>query len=331
MSVLYITGGQQRSYTQTDEWRQYGKGIIARVDPESGRGEVCAEYVSPPEVCPSGESSITFKAGTLVGNRLYVCTSTEVLIYALPQFTQVGYLSLPCFNDLHHVQPTSRGTLLIANTGLDMVVEVSAAGEPLREWHVLGQDPWARFSPDVDYRKVATTKPHEAHPNHVFQLDGQPWVTRFNQRDAICLETGDRIPIEGQRPHDGTPHNGRVYFTTIDGHIVVADARTRRTSTTIDLNTPNGPTLGWCRGLGLTGKGAAWVGFSRIRPTKFVENISWIKNGFKRRRRPTHVALYDLEQGRRVRDIELESLGLHTVFSVIAVPDADCTAPQSWS
>ena len=321
MSVLYITGGQQRSYTQTDEWRQYGKGIIARVDTDTGESQVCAEYISPPDVCPNVESSITFKAGTLSGDRLYVCTSTEVIVYALPDFRRVGYISLPCFNDLHHVCPTPAGTLLVANTGLDSVVEVSPDGERLREWHVLGGDPWTHFSPDVDYRKVVTTKPHKSHPNHVFLLDGQAWVTRFNQRDAVALENGERIAIDVQRPHDGTPHGQHIYFTTIDGHVVMVDARTRRVESTIDLNTPGGPTLGWCRGLGVLDEERAWVGFSRIRPTKFAENLSWIKNGFKLRRRPTHIGLYDLVQRRRLREIALESLGLHTVFSIIAVSE----------
>jgi hypothetical protein len=90
----------------------------------------------------------------------------------------------------------------------------------------------------------------------------------------------------------------------------------------IDLNTPGGPTLGWCRGLSVMDDRRAWVGFSRIRPTKFVENISWIKNGFKQRRRPTRIALYDLARAKCLREVELESLGLHTVFSIIAVPDA---------
>lgn len=319
MSVLYITGGQQRRLAQTDEWRQYGKAVIARVDTETATGRVCAEYISPTAVCPDGESSITFKAGAVDGDRLYVCTSTEVLVYELPGFTQVGYVSLPCFNDLHHVRPTAAGTLMIANTGLDMVIEVSAAGERLREWHVLGGNPWADFSSEVDYRKVATTKPHRAHPNYVFAIDGQTWVTRFNQRDAIGLDGGGRIAIGVQRPHDGAVHDGSVYFTTVDGQVVVANARTRQTERVVDLNAlaDPGATLGWCRGFALVDHTHAWVGFSRIRPTKFAENISWVKNGFRHRWRPTHIALYDLALGERLQEIELESLGLHTVFSVM--------------
>jgi hypothetical protein len=173
----------------------------------------------------------------------------------------------------------------------------------------------------VDYRKVVTTKPHKSHPNHVFLLDGQAWVTRFNQRDAVALENGERIAIDVQRPHDGTPHGQHIYFTTIDGHVVMVDARSRRVESTIDLNTPGGPTLGWCRGLGVLDDERAWVGFSRIRPTKFADNLSWIKNGFKPRRRPTHIGLYDLVQRRCLREIALEPLGLHTVFSIIAVSD----------
>jgi hypothetical protein len=220
------------------------------------------------------------------------------------------------------VRPTARGTLVIANTGLDMVVEVSRDGELVRTWHVLGHDPWALFSPQVDYRKVATTKPHKAHPNHVFDLDGREWVTRFNQCDAVCLDTGDRIPIDIQRPHDGTPLDGKVYFTTVDGHVVVVDQETRSTDAIVDLNPERKRSvMGWCRGLALVGRDLGWLGFSRIRHTKFAENVSWIKNGFKQRRRPTHIALYDLASGNRLREIDLESLGLHTVFSVMVAPE----------
>lgn len=322
-AALYITGGQQRTFVETDEWRQYGKGVIARVDPETGERDTCVEYVSPPDVCPNEESSITFKSGALAGNHLYVCTSTEVLVYEVPTFKLTGYFSLPCFNDLHHVQPTSSGTLLVANTGLDMVVELSPSGERLREWNVLGQPPWAQFSEHIDYRKVPTTKPHRSHPNHIFRIGDSIWVTRFEQRDAVCLDGDHRIGIDIQRPHDGTPHGGYIYFTTVDGHLVIVNEQTLQLEDIVDLNPPEGqgPRLGWCRGLKVVDRTRVWVGFSRFRPTKLKENVSWIKNGFRAKRKPTHIALYDLVKRERVCEIDLESLGMHTVFSLIGVSE----------
>jgi hypothetical protein len=86
--------------------------------------------------------AILFKSVFLSDDKLFTCTSTEVLVYQLPGFQLLHYISLPCFNDLHHVYPTREGTLLVAVTGLDMVVEVGTAGEVIREWNVLGEDPW---------------------------------------------------------------------------------------------------------------------------------------------------------------------------------------------
>lgn len=329
-TALYITGGRQRTFVETDEWRQYGKGVIVRVDTATGDRETCVEYVSPPDVCPKEESSITFKAGTLAGDHLYVCTSTEVLVYELPAFRLANYVSLPCFNDLHHVRPSADGTLLVANTGLDMVVEITPEGGQIREWNVLGCPPWAQFSRHVDYRKVPTTKPHKSHPNHVFHIDGGIWVTRFEQRDAVCLSnSAHRMSIDVQRPHDGTPHGGFVYFTTVDGHVVIVNQETLKVEEVVDLNAQDGqgPLLGWCRGLQVADATKVWVGFSRVRPTKLKENVSWIKNGFRRRRMPTHIALYDLVKKERLREIDLEPLGLHTVFSVIGGADG-CHGPR---
>jgi len=323
-NVLYVTGGQQRNLVETDEWRQYGRGLIVRVDTAAGESESCVNYISPPEVCPEQEASITFKAGSVSDNRIYVCTSTEVLIYEIPGFKQTGYISLPCFNDLHHVFPTPEGNLLLANTGLDMVVEVSPGGERLREWNVLGKNPWAQFSSKVDYRKVATTKPHRSHPNHVFRIGEQIWVTRFEQRDAVCLNnSGSRIKIGIQRPHDGALHNDFIYFTTVDGHLAVANQKTLKVEEIIDLNDTKDDKqlLGWCRGLKIVDENRVWVGFSRFRPTKFRENISWIKNGFKKVRKPTHIALYDLVRKERIEEIDLEPSGINTVFSILAAPD----------
>ncbi len=81
--------------------------------------------------------------------------------------------------------------------------------------------------------------------------------------------------------------------------------------------------LGWCRGL-LTRGHQAWVGFSRLRPTKLRQNLSWVRHGFRetvhQRRLPTRIALYDLERPARLRDIDLEGAGLNAVFSIHGAP-----------
>lgn len=147
INSLYVSGGRQkkRLLKEDEEWTLYDKAIVLQVDVNTGDAQVCVEHATPAEARPYAESSVLFKAGTVQGNRLYTCTSTEVLTYDLPSFRLLNYLSLPCFNDLHHVRPTPDGNILIANTGLDMVVECGPQGHILREWSVVGSDPWARF------------------------------------------------------------------------------------------------------------------------------------------------------------------------------------------
>lgn len=317
---LHVIGGRQRaprSLGASDDWYEYEAALILEVDVAAGDARVVFEYRSPPEAGPSEDPTILFKSGTLRGDRLYLCTQTELLILGLPTFERLGYISLPLFNDVHHVLPTPQGTLLVANTGLDMVLELSASGEILRMWNVLGEDPWARFSPSIDYRRIRTTKPHLAHPNHVFLVGEDVWATRFEQRDAICLTApGRRIDIGLERIHDGIVHEGLVYFSTVDGHVAVADPALCRVIEVIDLNElHDGSTqLGWCRGLMPDGDGL-WVGFSRIRPTKFRENVGWVLRGFKRDL-GTHIARYDLRQRVCTAEILVEDVGLSAVFSI---------------
>lgn len=215
----------------------------------------------------------------------------------------------------------------MAVTGLDMVVEITLEGVLVREWSVLGEgeDPWVRFSRGVDYRKIASTKPHQSHPNHVFELDGEVWVTRLQQRDATCLtKRGPRIDIAIQRPHDGYVFGDRIYFTTVDGHVVIANRKTLKVAETIDLNRMSDQAdrvLGWCRGVLPLDERWLWVGFTRVRPTKFVENVAWIKNAGHERHKPTHLALYDLARRKCEQEIELEPHGLGVVFSVLPAPE----------
>jgi hypothetical protein len=328
MENLYVTGGRQRHrlIKTEEEWNLYEKAIILKVRVADGTATTCVEYQSPPEACASdGTPSFLFKTGTLVNNTFYVCTGTEILAYEVPEFKRVGYVSLPCFNDLHHVAPAANGNLLAVSTGLDMVVEFDTEGTVLRQWNVLGEDPWQRFSKDVDYRKLATTKPHKSHPNHVFHIGDDIWVTRCNQSDAVCLTKPNlRIPVASVGVHDGHLYKGRLYFTTVDGTIVIVDPSTRQIVDTIDLkqidNTEKA-LLGWCRGLLIVDERTVWVGFTRVRKTKFQEKINWVKHVFHDTEKPTHIALYDISSKKCLKEIDLERYGLNVLFSIFP---ADC-------
>ena len=86
----------------------------------------------------------------------------------------------------------------------------------------------------VDYRKVRTTS-HTTNPNHVFCIRDEIWVTRFEQRDAISLsDPGRRIDIGLERVHDGVVHGDYIYFTTVDGKIVLVSIETLTVKEIID-------------------------------------------------------------------------------------------------
>ncbi|HEV2853283.1 MAG TPA: hypothetical protein VHC97_10810 [Thermoanaerobaculia bacterium] len=331
--TLWVVGGEQRiSFYKLKEWSLYKKALVVRV--ADGRPERVLEYESPPEHCPDEAPSQVFKAATIQDGTAWLCTQTEVLVCDFPSFEIRRVISHPWFNDLHHVVPAPGGRrLFVAVTGLDAVAELTPEGELIRLVSVLGGSPWDRFSPDMDYRKVPTTKPHQSHPNYVFFLDGQPWVTRFQQRDAVPLDGLQRLGSAGSRPpfdiavdegiHDGHIEGDRIYFTTVNGCVIRFNLRTGR-RTAFDLNRLTLPDderpLGWCRGVLPQGSTQAWVGFSRIRYTTLRRNLSWIRHGFREtehhRQHPTRISLYDLRHLGLVREVDLEPAGMGAVFSI---------------
>src|SRR5215469_1633846 len=113
MSDIYVVGGhvRQNVFRTLEEWQSCDKGRIIRLDASKGESQSCVEYLSPPETCADDTQDILFKSAYLDHDTLYACTSTEVLIYKLPDFRCIKYLSLPCFNDVHHVCPTGNDTL----------------------------------------------------------------------------------------------------------------------------------------------------------------------------------------------------------------------------
>jgi hypothetical protein len=61
-----------------------------------------------------------------------------------------------------------------------------------------------------------------------------------------------------------------------------------------------------------------WVGFTRIRKTRFRENILWVKNVLQngKSEKPTRIALYDLVDKRCMQEFDLEAHGMNLVFSI---------------
>jgi|SRR6516225_2246687 hypothetical protein len=324
MSRFYLLGGRQKKLLlkKEEEWNLYEAALIVELNTDSGEARQRVEYHTPAEARANDNASHLFKAGTIVGNTLYSCTSTEVVQFRLPDFSQIGYVSLPCFNDLHHVAPSHDGNLLVVTTGLDMAVKVTPKGEVLNYWPVLNEEPWSRFSQSVDYRTVDSTKPHQSHPNFVFELGEHVWVTRFRQRDAICVtQPGLRIDVAVQTPHDGLVFGDRVYFTTVDGQIVIANTKSLNVDQVIDLKQiGNGKALlGWCRGILPLDERRIWVAFTRVRKTKFNENILWVKHVFHEGmgEKPTHIALYDIVERQCLAEIDIEPFGLNVIFSIL--------------
>lgn len=323
---FYVTGGQRRKDAKGDqEWVSFCRAQLFRIDIDTGKVDRIVNYQSPPDHRPDDpNANIIFKAGSICGNSLHVCTQTEILTYSLPDLELQSCISHPWFNDLHHVTVNDAGNFLVAVTGLDLVMEITRNGELVRDWPVLEGNTWQRFDRDKDYRKVLTTKPHLSHPNYVFLHQGDVWVTRFVQKDAVRLTGGSgQIEPQCEKLHDGCVVGDKVFLTSVDGHIATADLRTGETLRVYDLNemTDESRVLGWCRGLHILDEHRVVAGFSRIRPSKIRENVQWVKYRMGLRenagRLGTRLACFDLQSASLEWVFDLESHGMNAVFSVL--------------
>ena len=320
---LLVVGGRQREPRALrhgqQNWAGYDRGLVLAVDPATGAIRVRMSYAPPAERVVN-EVAISFQAATLEHGRLYLATENEVLVVATDRFEIEHRVSHPWFNDVHHVVPVDGG-LLVASAGLELVLDLTLEGEVRHVWHALGEEPWAVRDPEVDWRLVASTKPHRAHPNFVFRLGEEVWCTRFQQGDAVCVQDPRRrVQVSEERIHDGVVADGRIHFTTVHGQVVIVDAQTLEVLERLDLPTLHGDRRqlrGWCRGVLPAAGGLLWVGFSRIRPTRFRENVGWVSRGF-RRDSPTHIACYDPQTRTCVAEVDLEAAGLGAVYSVLA-------------
>jgi len=318
----FIVTGARRSAAEfsMDNLAESYQAVLCEVDFE--RGVVLRSYVEDkPDPAISVQAySASFRGCSRYGNTLYSCTHSEIVEFEIDNFTVKNRITLPVFNDLHHVMRSENG-LIFASTGIDHVGMIEAA--QTRLYPVLPQGDYAEVDPRADYR-VICTKPHKAHPNHVFRIDGQLWVTRFEQRDAVRLDNFDeRLAVEVERPHDGLVVDNRVYFTTVNGAIVVFDAKSRRRLEVHDLTQlQRNPKMGWCRGIEVVGD-CAYVGFSTIRKTRSMDNLSFLTDRFMQWRdgllnaAPARIMKYDLRRRKIVSEMRFRHSELGIMFSIL--------------
>ena len=323
MARIFLTGGRQRPSTlrTLDEWSAYDCAVVVEVDSETGASRCLLEYRSPPERCPAQPSNV-FKAGSWDGSLLLLCTQTEVVWFDPEQSTVVRTLRHPWMNDVHHVERID-GRLHVVSTGLDAVLVFGRDDSTLDAiLSVTGHPTWERFDRNTDYRRIATTKPHTCHPNYIYADDTGRWVTRFEQRDAISLESGERTASIASDPiHDGVVDGDHIWFTVVSGEVVQLNRHTRQVEQRFDLDRlggEGGRPLGWCRGL-LRRDGTTWLAFSRLRPTRIKQNLAWLRKplGKAPEPMPSRLVAYDLGAGQKQRSYEVEPVGISSIFGVL--------------
>ena len=321
MPRYFVTGGRQRPshLLSREEWSAYDAAVLLELDTDTGAVRTVLEYASPPEHTPRTPSHV-FKAGSWDGDQLLLCTQTEVLVFdpATEQVTRS--LSHPWFNDLHHVARID-GRLHVVSTGLDSVLEVDDDGEVTTLHPAIPGSPWGRLDRDTDFRLVATTKPHQSHPNYVLTGAGQRWVTRFEQRDVAPLQGGAGVRIADDPIHDGVVEGDVAWFTVVSGQVVAVDLAQKRVVARhhlSEMDDEGGRPMGWCRGIHRE-PDHTLLAFSRLRPTTLKRNLQWLRKplGKQPEAAPTRICAYDLEGGRKVRTWSLEGHGISSIFSVM--------------
>lgn len=281
---LIVTGGITGRFSRIREMigkeREITEGCVDLLDTDSGECRHLIRIKVPDAYRDTSyKRDFRLTSASVSNGILYFGAPTQVYMYSWPGLTLKGTIDSPYFNDVHHVAVINE-KVYVVSTGMDAVVRFSMDGEFEEIRSVVRDDIRAKFDLSQDYRKIGSLKPHESHPNYVFEMAGDAWCTRFRQRDILNLRTGETIELyKPAGMHDGFYHRGKVYFTAVDGHIIELDANAKAVTDVIDINAIDGRgiPLGWCRGLYVTDE-EFFVGFSVLRTTKFEENLHWLKN-----------------------------------------------------
>ncbi len=322
---LLVSGGIQRPEAEAMDslsGTHYHRARLSRVDLAAGSEQTLLDYETPEGARPETTPGIRFTAMTLDKDRLYLCTGTEIFLYSHPGLELLRYATHPHFHDIHHVAPLN-SALYVASTGLDMVLRLDPDTlEPMDSVNAGDTPTWERFDQGKDWRLVHSTQPHEAHPNFLFTMNGQAWVTRGFKNDVMRLDDpSETVRLSELRVHDGVAHQGLLYFTSVDGTIIVLDPETKKIVERVDLKAleQTDLPLGWCRGLAVRDN-VAYVGYTTLRTTRWKDNVEVFLNrrtGQYSKVLPSRVCAYDLAQRTKLGEYVFGRDSIGAVFGVL--------------
>ncbi len=298
------------------------KAEIAEIDFDKKQYFPKLTYETPAEYCTDKQPSIGFTSFSVSDEYIYIGTTTEILKLNSKTYEIESILNDRLFNDVHHVKKVN-DKYYVVNTGMDALFEFDKDFNRVDIYNCLNKDPFYRFNENENLNKIASTKPHQCHPNHVFTINGEVWVTRFKQKDAICIhDFTKRIDIGLGFPHDGFVKGNLVYFTTVNGYVLAFNTKTYKKEIEIKLGGQNSnktAVLGWCRGL-YVDEDCFYVGFTQLRTTKVTENLAWLKTMIKEKKiidkpEASRIEKYSLD-GTYLDKYELPSDGIFTIFGI---------------
>lgn len=321
---LLISGAKERENGfELGEGRYYEQAKLLKLDIESGKVDTILEKSDGGEHYPDEHPNLQYTSAFLDGDILWLPTDTEIYKLSYPSLQVLKVISEPFFHNIHSVNVFDK-KVYVTSTGLDLVAVFDEDGELLDMYNTEGKDLWHRFSKDEDYRIIHSTRPHDCHPNFVFKWQDEAWVTRCRQQDAICLTDVDKKmeltdPLNRISVHDGMVFGEFIYFTSVDGMIIVMDPKTNKIVEQFNLvKALNKGELGWARGISISDDGIAYVGFSKIRRTKMVEKLAWLALGQinKMRYIPASVVAFDLINKKIVQQFSIPLEEIDAVYGI---------------
>ncbi len=323
---LLVAGGRLRpGGFELGDGKYYDKATLMLLDLETGVYEELLSKSEGNEHYPDEHPNLQYTAPCLEGDVLWLPTDTEIYKYQLPDLQLLERFSHPCFQNLHSVHIFG-DELVTTSTGLDNVVVLDKHSGEVKEiinTEGEGKSPWHRFNEETDYRLVHSTRPHHTHPNYVFKLENDYWVTRCKQEDALNLRDQTQMMDVGQQGrisiHDGIWWNGSLVFTRVDGFVVICDPKTR---TVLDKHDPfenerNRP-LGWSRGLYIEND-IFYIGYSKLRKTKLKSKLKYLTKGnFKfTTGNNSLIVAYDMKNQKVLRIYESEDNMIDAIYGIL--------------